>query len=418
MIYSSGCKRADAIQKEIDLSKAYISIKIAYKYESPMIQQLRRALGLYYPNITLEIVSDGYIDVKDKNSAEEWEKWLIQYQPDIIISDYEDMYITLAKSGLLAPLDQWIESDNLDLSVFVPAVIDWLREQSSDGKLYGLATTFSNRALLYNKTHFDELGIDYPDLKMSWFEVLQLARRFHQPDHTLYGLQYLYWSRQPFGLIAEIGRTEELRLYDRVTGDVFANTSSWKKIWEEVIETYRSNAFNLDMTFLPENTAMIITDESLLDSVNSGEQNIWEAVYYPVRLENPNQTASYRVKFPISIYNQSPKQAYAWEILKFWTGELFFRYQGSTQPFLAGLPARQAYLNIPMLENGNVFYDQSVKPNMIPETGELDKIVDTGNRYFNKVLSNEIPLEEALELFQKDIKDILNEIREGEQKNS
>jgi len=71
-----------------------------------------------------------------------------------------------------------------------------------------------------------------------------------------------------------------------------------------------------------------------------------------------------------------------------------------------------------MLENGNVFYDQSVKPNTIPETGELDKIIDTGNRYFNKVLSNEWTLEEALDQFEKDIADILKEAREGEQENT
>ncbi|GIQ71163.1 hypothetical protein XYCOK13_39870 [Xylanibacillus composti] len=47
-----------------------------------------------------------------------------------------------------------------------------------DGRLYGLAPFFQSHAIYYNIDLFDRYGIPYPNDKMTWKEILELASRF------------------------------------------------------------------------------------------------------------------------------------------------------------------------------------------------------------------------------------------------
>ncbi|AXA36870.1 MAG: extracellular solute-binding protein [Candidatus Hydrogenedentota bacterium] len=81
------------------------------------------------------------------------------------------MYITneflprLVDKQILLPLDDFITSDGVDLGMFLPRTVDFMR---LDGKLYAYPIHFSTDALFYNKKLFDERGVPYPDESWTW----------------------------------------------------------------------------------------------------------------------------------------------------------------------------------------------------------------------------------------------------------
>jgi sn-glycerol 3-phosphate transport system substrate-binding protein len=63
----------------------------------------------------------------------------------------------LADSGMLTPVQDFVDRENYDLSDFVKRTIDYY---TVDGKLQGMPFNISNPILFYNKVHFREAGLD------------------------------------------------------------------------------------------------------------------------------------------------------------------------------------------------------------------------------------------------------------------
>src|SRR5262245_55416009 len=81
--------------------------------------------------------------------------------------------------GLLTDLTPLIEKDNLDLSVFIPEVLEIYQ---SDGKVWGLPFLTTGSYVFYNMKLFDEAGLEYPttdweDKSWTWDKMLELAKQ-------------------------------------------------------------------------------------------------------------------------------------------------------------------------------------------------------------------------------------------------
>jgi sn-glycerol 3-phosphate transport system substrate-binding protein len=63
----------------------------------------------------------------------------------------------LVDSGMLTPVQDFIDRENYDLSDFVRRTLDYY---TVDGKLQGMPFNISNPILFYNKIHFREVGLD------------------------------------------------------------------------------------------------------------------------------------------------------------------------------------------------------------------------------------------------------------------
>ena len=63
----------------------------------------------------------------------------------------------LVDSGMLTPVQDFIDRDNYDLSDFVQRTVDYY---TVDGKLQGMPFNISNPIVYYNKVHFREAGLD------------------------------------------------------------------------------------------------------------------------------------------------------------------------------------------------------------------------------------------------------------------
>src|SRR5690606_38287051 len=124
-----------------------------------------------HKNIEVEIVSainynDTYYGVRTTPEEEpdpvEKMRELMESSnpPDIVMLSFEEMSAFIDQN-LLQPLDTRIADDGFNTEGFAPAVLEGLTNMGN-GRLYGLAPTFSSYALIYNMEMFQEHGITMP----------------------------------------------------------------------------------------------------------------------------------------------------------------------------------------------------------------------------------------------------------------
>jgi multiple sugar transport system substrate-binding protein len=138
--------------------------------------------------INLLILDQGDIAVKREAmiaAGEPLHVWSTNWGGDGFASD--------RSRGLLTDLTPLIERDNLDLSVFIPEVLEIYK---SDGKIWGLPFLTTGSYVFYNMALFDEAGIEYPptdweDKSWTWDRMLELAQQltknYDDPTTAQYG---------------------------------------------------------------------------------------------------------------------------------------------------------------------------------------------------------------------------------------
>ncbi|NEE02492.1 ABC transporter substrate-binding protein [Phytoactinopolyspora halotolerans] len=91
--------------------------------------------------------------------------------------NYEN-FVTYAENGSLAALDE-INGDAYQDSL--------LEAFNRDGTQYGVPTSFSNVVLFYNKTLFDEAGVDLPTGEWTWADEKAAAEALTDADAGVWG---------------------------------------------------------------------------------------------------------------------------------------------------------------------------------------------------------------------------------------
>ncbi len=105
---------------------------------------------------------------------------------DVIWISSIEGYFRLAATGVLQPIDDIIDSLGYDLEEHYPATISAAR---LNGKLYGIPILAhpGRVGLFYNKTIFDDAGVDYPDETWTMDDFLAAAIEVTDPDRRIWG---------------------------------------------------------------------------------------------------------------------------------------------------------------------------------------------------------------------------------------
>ena len=77
------------------------------------------------------------------------------------------------ESGIVASLDEFIEKDGYDMSIYYPATALWAEYK---GSVYGLPKDVTPRAIFYNKNVFDAAGLPYPQDGWTWSEFTETVK--------------------------------------------------------------------------------------------------------------------------------------------------------------------------------------------------------------------------------------------------
>ncbi|MFT4865179.1 MAG: multiple sugar transport system substrate-binding protein [Ilumatobacter sp.] len=99
--------------------------------------------------------------------------------PDTFELNYEN-FVTYARSGALLSLDDF----GIDGSRYYPLALEGFTD---GGTQYGLPATFSDVVLIYNKTLFDDAGLDYPTSDWTWEDETAAAVALTDADTGTFG---------------------------------------------------------------------------------------------------------------------------------------------------------------------------------------------------------------------------------------
>ena len=99
---------------------------------------------------------------------------------------HSSQHIRYANSGMLMDLNEVIEnSEVLDMNNFAQGVVDLY---NVDGAQIAIPKDVSTIGLWYNKTLFDEAGVEYPNENWTWDDLLSAAHDLTDSEKGVYGL--------------------------------------------------------------------------------------------------------------------------------------------------------------------------------------------------------------------------------------
>ena len=110
---------------------------------------------------------------------------------DVFFMRENETYQAYIEKGLCMPLDDMIENNQFDMSVYE----NYADQIKYKGKVYSMPYRTGGYHLYYNKDLFDAAGVPYPDGTYTWDEFRDVARKLTSGDGAdkVHGLYMMGW---------------------------------------------------------------------------------------------------------------------------------------------------------------------------------------------------------------------------------
>lgn len=312
--------KAEASQAEGG-EKQVLSVTTWDNESTPQFQAVIDAYEEKNPNVEIKIID---------TSADEYNNSLgislsaAQADPDVIwVKDMGSMLQMADKEQLLA-LDEYIERDDLDLSIYKGAA----EQLMYNGKSYSLPYRNDWYILFYNKDLFDAAGVEYPSNDMTWEEYYELAAKMTSGEGSekVYGSHNHTWQALVTNWAVQDGKNT-----------VVAKDYSFFKPWYEDALALQDNGYiqdystlktanihyssvfkNQQCAMMPMGTWFIAT---MMQSQEEGETDFnWGIAKIP---HSADTEAGYTVGAltPVAISAFTDQADLAWDFVKFASSE-------------------------------------------------------------------------------------------------
>lgn len=365
--------------------------------------------------------------------------------PDVILMEYEHM-AELVRENYLISLEPLMQDSQMDVDEFVPSVIDALKAQSEDGKLYALAPMFSSSVLAYNKKLFTDQGVAFPTDGMTWDEAFNLARQVTHGvgNDRVYGFAFSnYRYNDIFYDTGVYTSPLGLRYWDDQGEKMMVNTPEWIKAWKTLYELKKDSIlpeppdwsqpqpeqgpFDYN-SLLSGKVAMSIInywDLSEIINVNRNAANIenfepidWDIVSVPTHPEAPGVGGYVYLNGIMGISANAQNQEDAWKFIEFIMSERWAQQKSKNVQQMvtwkkyneprAGLDynLEAFYYNIPARDINNYGDIYIQKP-------DIWQAQNIGYTKFQEVLNGNKTVEEALQEWETEGDAILQQMKEN-----
>lgn len=233
--------------------------------------------------------------------------------PDIVLWDRYQTSL-YAPKGALAPIDDYIDQDAVDLDAFYPPA---LGEMSVDDQLYGLPLLVDNRSLYYNQTELTAAGVTPPT---NWEELKTAAvalteRNGNTLDRAGFDLSdpglFNMWLAQAGGELLNADETK--------TAFNSAEGVEVLDFWKELMDAgVFQQGFGEGANPFAEGTlAMKLDGPWALSTLDQVEGLDYGVVQPPVGPDG--DTGAYMGGFGLVIPQGAKHADGAWEFMKWWT---------------------------------------------------------------------------------------------------
>ncbi|MBD0382385.1 ABC transporter substrate-binding protein [Paenibacillus sedimenti] len=368
------------------------TIKVLYYDKHSFYQQYGNLFMAKNPNIDVEVVSNQGIYGAGKDPEQALEKLIDEEKPDVLLVNGIEQLEKFVQKGRLYALDDAIKQDKFDVENLLPATLETIRTKG-DGKLYGLSPNFYSQALFYNKDLFEQYGIEFPKNKMSWEDVINLAKRFPidgQGDQRIYGFSAYSYMRDGVGYqyMSSIGSTMGLSFFEPEQMKLTIQTDAWKNVLQLTVDTLKSGAFYVPKNqndesnvprmyedhlkqnmFVMGKVAMTIDGNYMMQNLQEAKDRLkdvkpvnWDIVTVPVDPQNPDYSNNVSISNVFGIHAQSPNIRAAWEFVKYINSDEFARVMSKSSD---NLLTRTTYAKERDGHNLEPFYLLKPNPNSI-----------------------------------------------------
>ncbi len=352
------------------------SIKVVFWDKGYFFQQYGNLFSAKFPNIDVQVVSMQGFYGSGKDPDEEFQKLVDEEKPDVLLFNSQDMFEKWANDGKLYQLDDVIRQDKFDIENILPSVVEQIKAKGN-GNIYGLTPSFYSQALFYNKDLFEKHGVPLPKNKMSWNEVLDLAKRFPkdgQGDNRIYGYapnaSYAFGERKDiaFQFMNGIASTNGLSFVDPDKEAVTIQSDGWKEALLTTVEAFKSGAVfggsdekfdpNKPVTmeemakkdlFATGRVAMTVEGNYMITSLQRAKETLkditpvnWDIVTVPVDPKNPEVSNSVSLSGLFAVNANSSNPRAAWELVKYINSDEMARLQSKSED--GALLSRTAYV--------------------------------------------------------------------------
>lgn len=316
------------------------------------------------------------------------------------------------ENDLLLDITDKIEASNsIDLANYYGEITALY---TSGGKNYAMPKDIDTIALWYNKTMFDEAGLDYPDDTWTWEDMYVAAKALTKDDGSQYGYAINSGNNQDsyYNIIYSYGGYV-------INEDKTASGYDHPKTIEamEVVEKMLREGACPDIQTISENGANVLFTSGKVAMVTQGS---WMVPYYrdnEYSLANadiaPLPTGPDGTR--VSIYNglgwaaaaNGENTDEAWSLIEYLStkeaqlkqaklGVTMSAYKGTSEEWKNGVPAFNLTAYLDMLDSTLVFR---------PYSRNTSYWEDTANKEFVKAWSGEVTMKDAC----LTIADIMNE---------
>jgi ABC-type glycerol-3-phosphate transport system substrate-binding protein len=156
-------------------------LDLDFTRDNSLFEEMAEDFEQAYPQVEVEIFS--FV----RESMPQRVKFEVQGKvpPDVV----QGHVYAMAGQRLAEPLDEmWTEWEQISPQAsaqFLPAALE---EVTWQGKRYGVPLDIYTLVLLYNKEHFDETNLPYPEADYDFFSLQQAAATLTDPEQNRYGL--------------------------------------------------------------------------------------------------------------------------------------------------------------------------------------------------------------------------------------
>lgn len=307
---------------------------------TPYWQAVVDAYEAQNPNVTVELLEISSAEYQDKVNI------MLSGGDDTDIITVKDIpgYSAMLTRGQIAPLEDYIDADGVDLSVYSGAA----EELTFEDSIYALPFRSDIWILYYNKDLFDAAGVDYPSNDITWEEYDAIARELTSGEgaEKVYGTHHHTWRSTVQLAALQDGENTAIAndyafmkpIYDIVTGmqddGIIMDYGSLK-----AGNVHYSGVFkNEQIAMLPMGSWFI---GSMIAAAEEGETDFgWGIAKFP-HPEGVEAGTTAGTLTSLALNENSANKEAAWDFIKFYSG-------------IEGAKALAATGNLPAIRNDEV----------------------------------------------------------------
>lgn len=406
MLSGCGSKGTTTDNGNSESDKVTISYGIWDKNQEPVVQELIKEFNKTHANIEVkvELTPWGQYWTKLETAATGG------VVPDVFWMNGPNA-AKYVSGGILAPLNEYIEADKLDLGKYPQGLVDLY---TIEDKLYGIPKDFDVTALWYNKEIFDKAGVEYPTDAWTWNDMVEAARKLTNKSEGIYGVAFT--TDNQVGIYNTINQTGGYVISDdrKKSGYDLPETKKGIQVWVDLIEEGISPSLQdsidtpVDDLFQSGKLAMNFAASWMVSPYMQNE-SVKDKIDLVV-MPKIDQRAAVIHGLGNAIYSKTKHPQEAWELVKFlsskeandiWaeSGTVIPAYKESLELW------KESYSQI----NLQAYVEALEYSYMYPSSKETAKWNAIEGEYLKRIWAGEMSVEEGCKIIAEEMNKILQE---------